>query len=61
MTGSKSKIRTVADLRREADELIARNEMPSFDEVLKAVAEAKKVYRAKVRFERLKRAREEVQ
>jgi len=60
MTDSKSKTRTVADLRREADELIARNEMPSFEEVLRAIAEAKKVYRAKVRFERLKRA-EEVQ
>jgi hypothetical protein len=57
MSDPKSKTRTVADLRREADELIARNEMPPFEEALKTIAEAKKVYRAKVRFERLKRAR----
>ncbi len=49
-----TRARTIADLRREADELIANGEMPSFEEVLKAVAEVKRVYRAKVRFERLK-------
>jgi len=50
-------MRTVADLRREANELVARGEMPSFEEVLRAIAEAKKVYRAKVRFERLERVK----
>ncbi len=49
--------RTIADLRREADELIATGEMPSLEEVLKAVAEAQNVYRAKVQFERLKRTK----
>ncbi len=49
--------RTIADLRREAEGLIANGEMPSFEEVLRAVAEAKKVYRAKVRFERLKQTK----
>ncbi len=52
-----TRTRTIADLRREADELIATGEMPSLEEVSKAVAEAQKVYRAKVQFERLKRTK----
>ena len=48
------KPRTCADLKREADEMVARGEMPPFEDVLKALVDARRVYRAKVRFERLK-------
>jgi hypothetical protein len=53
MKMKKTNTRTIADLRREADKLIANGKMPSFEEVVRAVGEAKKYYRA---FERIKRA-----
>ena len=43
-----------ADLRREADEMVARGEMPSREDFLRAVAEVRREYQAKLRFERLK-------
>jgi hypothetical protein len=52
-----SKTRTVADLKREAAEMVAARTMPPFEEVLRAVAEARREYQAKLRFERLKRTK----
>jgi hypothetical protein len=52
-----SKTRTVADLKREADEMVANGEMPSLEDFLRAVAEVRKEYQAKLRFERLKTAK----
>ena len=51
------KLRTLADLRREAQALVAAGDMPTFADVLKAVVDARREYRAKVRFGRLKKAR----
>ena len=58
MTDSKSKKRTVADLRREADERVAAGTMPPFEDVLKALVDARRVYRAQLKFERLKKTRD---
>ena len=52
-----SKTRTVADLQREAKEMVAKGEMPSLEEFLKMVAEARREYQAKLKFERLKRTK----
>jgi hypothetical protein len=54
MSNSKTKTRTVADLRREAAEMNSRGEMPTFEEVSRAIADANRLCRAKIRFERLK-------
>ena len=51
------KTRMVSDLKREAEEMVANGEMPSFEEVLRAVAEVRREYQAKLRFERLKRTK----
>ena len=51
------KPRMVSDLKREAEEMLARGEMPSREDFLRAVAEVRKEYQAKLRFERLKRAK----
>ena len=48
------KPRTCADLKREAYEMVARGEMPSCEDFLRAVAEVRREYQAKLRFERLK-------
>jgi hypothetical protein len=52
-----SKTRTVADLQSEAEEMLAKGEMPSREDFLRAVAEVRKEYQAKLRFERLKRTK----
>ena len=39
----------VSDLRRQAQELIATGQMPTFAEVLEAVAEARKKYADQIR------------
>jgi len=52
-----SKTRTVADLKREAEEMVARGEMPPFEDVLKALVDARRVYRAQLKFLRLKKAK----
>jgi hypothetical protein len=49
--------RTTADLKREAEEMVAAGKMPQFEEVLRAMLDAKKVYHANVRFERLKKSK----
>jgi hypothetical protein len=49
--------RTTADLKREAEEMVAAGKMPTFEEVLRAVAEAKLGYVAKAKFERLKKSK----
>jgi hypothetical protein len=49
--------RTTADLKREAEAMVAAGTMPTFEEVLRAVAEAKLVYKAKAKFERLKKSK----
>jgi hypothetical protein len=49
--------RTTADLKREAEEMVAAGAMPTFEEFLRAVAEAKLVYVAKAKFERLKKSK----
>jgi hypothetical protein len=49
--------RTTADLKREAEAMVAAGTMPEFEEVLRAMLDAKKVYRANVRFERLKKSK----
>ena len=51
------KPRTCADLKHEAEEMVARGEMPPFEDVLKALVDARRVYRAQLKFERLKRAK----
>lgn len=51
------KVRTLADLRREAQALVAAGDLPSFADVLQAVVDARREYRAKIRFGRLKKAR----
>jgi hypothetical protein len=55
--GMKKVKRTTADLKREAEEMVAAGKMPTFEEVLRAVAEAKLVYKAKAKFERLKKSK----
>jgi len=52
-----SKTRTVSDLRREAEEMVAAGTMPPFEDVLKALVDARRVYRAQVKFLRLKKAK----
>jgi hypothetical protein len=49
--------RTTEDLKREAEAMIAAGTMPTFEEVLRAVAEAKLGYVAKAKFERLKKSK----
>jgi hypothetical protein len=51
------KTRMVSYLKREAAEMVARGEMPSRDEFLRSVAEARKMYQAQLRFERLRSAK----
>jgi hypothetical protein len=51
------KPRMVSDLKREAEEMVAKGEMPSLEEFLKMVAEARREYQAKLPFERLKRTK----
>jgi hypothetical protein len=49
--------RTTADLKREAEAMVAAGIMPKFEEVLRAMAEAKLVYVAKAKFEILKKSK----
>jgi hypothetical protein len=51
------KPRMVSDLKREAEEMVAKGKMPSLEEFLKMVAEARREYQAKLQFERLKRTK----
>jgi hypothetical protein len=51
------KQRTCADLRREAEEMVAAGTMPPFEDVLKALVDARRVYRAQLKFMRLKKAK----
>jgi len=51
------KPRMVSDLKREAEEMVAKGEMPSLEDFLRAVAEVRKEYQAKLRFERLKKTK----
>jgi hypothetical protein len=51
------KPRMVSDLKREADEMVANGEMPPFEDVLKALVDARRVYRAQLKFMRLKKAK----
>ena len=45
------KPRTSADLKREAEEMVAKGEMPSREDFLRAVAEVRREYQAKLGFE----------
>jgi hypothetical protein len=49
--------RTTEDLKREAEAMVAAGTMPEFEEVLRAMLDAKRVYRANVRFERLNKSK----
>jgi len=49
------KPRMVSDLTREAAEMVAAGTMPPFEDVLKALVDARRVYRAQLKFMRLKR------
>ena len=51
------KPRMVSDLKREAEKMVAAGTMPPFEDVLKALVDARRVYRAQLKFERLKRAK----
>ena len=52
-----SKTRTVADLKREAEEMVAAGTMPPFEDLLKALVDARRLYRAQLKFLRLKKAK----